>query len=146
MSSKEGEHKVRPYCIFFGSKTKKTIRHRKVEKTPISVTHTLLLGGTMISKKVTISLMLFLCLGLAIGPLSLQAQQSGAQKVSAEKVNLNTATAEQLQALPGIGPAAAKNILEYRKKAGKFNRIEEIINVKGIGEKKFLKIKDRLTV
>ena len=38
------------------------------------------------------------------------------------------------------------NILEYRNKVGKFNRIEEIINIKGIGEKKFLKIKDRLTV
>lgn len=101
----------------------------------------------MIYRKVTISLMLFLCIGLAIGPLSLQAEQSGGtQKVSAEKVNLNTATAEQLEALPGIGPVAAKNILEYRKKAGKFNRIEEIINVKGVGEKKFLKIKDRLTV
>ena len=68
------------------------------------------------------------------------------QKVSAEKVNLNTATAEQLESLPGIGPVAAKNILEYRKKVGKFNRIEEIINVKGVGEKKFLKIKDRLTI
>ena len=100
----------------------------------------------MIYRKVTISLMLFLCIGLAIGPLSLQAEQSGTQKVSAEKVNLNTATAEQLEALPGIGPVAAKNILEYRKKVGKFNRIEEIINVKGVGEKKFLKIKDRLTL
>lgn len=90
--------------------------------------------------------MLFLCIGLAIGPLSLQAGQSDTQKVSAEKVNLNTATAEQLESLPGIGPVAAKNILEYRKKVGKFNRIEEIINVKGVGEKKFLKIKDRLTV
>jgi competence protein ComEA len=90
--------------------------------------------------------MLFLCLGLAIGPLSLQAEQSSTQKVSAEKVNLNTATAEQLEALPGIGPVAAKNILEYRKKVGKFNRIEEVINVKGVGEKKFLKIKDRLTI
>ena len=90
--------------------------------------------------------MLFLCLGLVIGPLSLQAEESSTQTVSVEKVNLNTATAEQLEALPGIGPVAAKNILEYRKKVGKFNRIEEIINVKGIGEKKFLKIKDRLTL
>ena len=44
--------------------------------------------------------MLFLCIGLAIGPLSLQAGQSDTQKVSAEKVNLNTATAEQLESLP----------------------------------------------
>ena len=100
----------------------------------------------MISKKMKVTLILVLCLGLAIGPVSLPAQQSDSKTVSPDKVNLNTATAEQLESLPGIGPAAAKNILEYRKKAGKFNRIEEIINIKGIGEKKFLKIKDRLTV
>ena len=63
-----------------------------------------------------------------------------------EKINLNSATVEQLQSLPGIGPAIAKSIVEYRTKVGKFNRIEEIINVKGIGEKKFQKIKDRLVL
>jgi competence protein ComEA len=101
----------------------------------------------MISRKVRVVLMLaLLCIGLVSGPVSLSAQDTKTDAVSVEKINLNTATAEQLQSLPGIGPAAAKNILEYRNKAGKFNRIEEIINVKGIGEKKFLKIKDRLTV
>jgi comEA protein len=59
---------------------------------------------------------------------------------------LNTASAEQLQSLPGIGPATAKSIVDYRAKVGKINRIEEIINIKGIGEKKFEKIKDRLVV
>lgn len=90
--------------------------------------------------------MLVLCFSLAVSPAFLLAQQSGAESVSMEKINLNTASAEQLESLPGIGPASAKNILEYREKVGKFNRIEEIINVKGIGEKKFLKIKNRLTV
>jgi competence protein ComEA len=91
--------------------------------------------------------MLFLCLGLAIGPVSLSAEEKADKEtVSTEKINLNSATAEQLESLPEIGPASAKNILEYRKKVGKFNRIEEIINVKGIGEKKFLKLKNRLTV
>jgi competence protein ComEA len=51
-----------------------------------------------------------------------------------------------LETLPGIGPATAKKVLEYRAKIGKFTKIEELINVKGIGEKKFLKIKDRLLV
>ena len=97
-------------------------------------------------KKMRITLLFVLILGLAIGPVSVQAQKSGGDTVKAEKVNLNTATAEQLESLPGIGPASAKNILEYRDKVGKFNRIEEIINIKGIGEKKFLKIKNRLTV
>jgi len=87
-----------------------------------------------------------LCLSLAIGPVLLPAQETGAAAVSTEKVNLNTATSEQLQSLPGIGPAAAKDIIKYREKVGKFNRIEEVINVKGIGEKKFLKIKSRLSL
>ena len=100
----------------------------------------------MISRRSTLAWVLVLCLGLALNPVSLSAKDNDANKASTEKINLNTATEEQLQSLPGIGPSSAKNILEYRNKAGKFNRIEEIINVKGIGEKKFQKIKDRLTV
>ena len=100
----------------------------------------------MISRRSTIAWALVLCLGLALGPVSLCAKDTEAGKASTGKINLNTATEEQLQSLPGIGPSSAKNILEYRSKTGKFNRIEEIINVKGIGEKKFEKIKDRLTL
>src|SRR5262245_31452303 len=85
-----------------------------------------------------------LCLGLALMPAAALAQK--AKPVSGEKVNLNTATAEQLQTLPGVGPAMAKSIVEHRTKVGKFTKIEEIINVKGIGEKKFQKIKDRLII
>ena len=98
----------------------------------------------MLFKKVKVASVQVLCLGLALGPVSALAQKSG--PVSTEKINLNSATAEQLQSLPGIGPAIAKNIVEHRAKIGKFNRIEEVINVKGVGEKKFEKIKDRLVV
>jgi competence protein ComEA len=45
-----------------------------------------------------------------------------------------------------VGPSIAKRILDHRTKNGKFNKIEEILNVKGIGEKKFQKMKDRLVV
>jgi competence protein ComEA len=61
-------------------------------------------------------------------------------------VNLNTATAVELESLPGIGKSTAQRILEYRQKSGGFKKIEELMNVKGIGEKSFLKIKNRLTV
>ncbi len=61
-------------------------------------------------------------------------------------VNLNTATAEQLDSLPGVGPKVAARIIEYRQKNGPFKKIEDLMNVRGIGEKNFLKIKDRLTV
>ena len=57
------------------------------------------------------------------------------------KININTATSEQLQQLPGIGPAIAKRIIKYRKREGDFQDIGEIKNVKGIGEKIYEKIK-----
>jgi len=87
---------------------------------------------------------LILCFGLALAPATAFAQKSKA--VSTEKVNLNTATAEQLQTLPGVGPALAKTIIEYRTKTGKFSKIEELLNVKGVGEKKFQQMKNRLVV
>ena len=62
------------------------------------------------------------------------------------KININTATEQELDSLPGIGPSTAAKILEYRKEKGKFKTIEEIKEVSGIGESKYEKIKDRITV
>jgi competence protein ComEA len=98
----------------------------------------------MMLKRIRIACVLAICLGLAFSSVSVMAQKSN--PASVEKVNLNSATVEQLQTIPGIGPATAKSIIDHRTKVGKFNRIEEIITVKGIGEKKFQKIKDRLIV
>jgi competence protein ComEA len=61
-------------------------------------------------------------------------------------INLNTATQTQLESLPGVGPKAAERILEYRKQNGHFTKIEDLMNVKGFGEKTFLKLKPMLTV
>jgi len=61
-------------------------------------------------------------------------------------ININTASQSELEKLPNIGPAKARAIIEYREKNGKFRRIEEIKNVKGIGQKIFEKIKDLITV
>ena len=72
--------------------------------------------------------------------------QTTAQPAAAPLVNLNTATAADLAKLPGIGPAVAARILEYRQKNGGFKKIEELMNVKGIGEKMFLKLKPLVTV
>jgi competence protein ComEA len=65
---------------------------------------------------------------------------------STEVVNLNSATAAQIASLPGIGPKTADLVVQYRAKNGPFKKIEEIMNVRGVGEKSFLKIKDRLSV
>jgi competence protein ComEA len=67
-------------------------------------------------------------------------------EVKGEKVNINTATTEELETLPGVGPSLALRILEYRKTNGPFKRAEDLMNVKGIGEKSFQKLKDRITV
>ena len=65
-----------------------------------------------------------------------------ATAVSTEVVNLNSATAAQIAALPGIGPKTADLVVQYRQKNGPFKKIEEIMNVRGVGEKSFLKIKE----
>lgn len=78
--------------------------------------------------------------------------QGAAQKppAAAEKittpVNLNTAGTTELQTLPGVGVAVAGRILEYRQKNGGFKKIEDLMNVRGIGEKTFLKLKPMITV
>ena len=61
-------------------------------------------------------------------------------------VNLNTATKDELVALPGIGPAKAQAIVDYRNQHGPFRSIDEIRKVKGIGEKLFLSIKPELSI
>ena len=61
-------------------------------------------------------------------------------------VNLNTATAEQLATIPGVGPRMAERIIDYRQKNGGFKKIEDLMNVSGVGEKSFLKMKPLITV
>jgi competence protein ComEA len=71
---------------------------------------------------------------------------SGAPDSATGSINLNTATLEQLDSLPGIGPAIAQRIIDYREKVGNFSRIEDITEVSGIGEATFAKIKDLIVV
>ena len=64
----------------------------------------------------------------------------------AAKININTATVEQLAELPGVGEATAKKIIEFREQNGNFKTTEDLMNVKGIGEKKYEKLQDLITV
>ena len=75
-----------------------------------------------------------------------RGRQESKAAAAAATVNLNTATQGDLEKLPGIGPAMAKAILDYRVKNGGFKKVEELMNVKGIGEKAFLNLKPRITV
>lgn len=63
-----------------------------------------------------------------------------------QKVNLNLAEAWLICALPTIGPETAQNIVDYRNRHGSFRRLEDLLNVKGIGETTLLKIKDLVTL
>jgi comEA protein len=77
-----------------------------------------------------------------------QAKSAGRKAATAltTPVNINTATVAQLEALPGVGAKTAELIIEHRQKNGGFKKIEDLMNVKGIGEKSFLKLKPMITV
>ena len=90
---------------------------------------------------------------LAVHPLAVSAGQnkpaSGtttAKAVAGKVVNINTASVSELNGLPGIGAKTAALIVEYRQKNGPFKKIEELMNVRGVGEKNFLKLKDHISV
>lgn len=68
------------------------------------------------------------------------------EETKQKKVNINTAMQAELETLPGIGASTANKIIAYRKEKGTFKKIEDIKNVSGIGEAKFEKIKDYITV
>ena len=69
----------------------------------------------------------------------------GAPLAAAERVNLNTATQEELVALPGVGPAKAKAIIDYRT-AHPFKTVDEVKNVRGIGDHLYESLKGKITV
>jgi competence protein ComEA len=75
----------------------------------------------------------------AVPDVTMSPDQSG-------KININTAAQARLEELPGIGPALAQSIIEYRERTGGFGSIEQIMDVDGIGEKKFIAMRDMITV
>lgn len=84
-------------------------------------------------------------LALASEPASAETTQSSSSKTLEGQVNINTASAAELELLPGIGPALAKRIIDYRKDHP-FQQRNQIMRVKGVGQKTFARIKDHLAV
>ncbi len=83
---------------------------------------------------------------LLVLPLAATGREPAPRKSPGQPINLNTATATELTQLPKIGAKAAERIVAYRKQHGGFQRTEDLLSVKGIGEKSFLKLKPYLTV
>jgi len=82
------------------------------------------------------------CAGALFLLLGAGASAGNKPKVPPSKpIDLNAATSDELQQLPGVGPVIADRILEYRKKSGPFRRVEDLVAVRGISQKRLAKIK-----
>ena len=98
--------------------------------------------------RILMVVVLILGLGIAAeaGQGRARSATPAAKASSSGPLNLNTATVSQLETLPGIGKSTAERILEYREKSGGFKKIEDLMNVRGVGEKSFSKLKPLVTV
>jgi comEA protein len=84
-------------------------------------------------------LFLFCCLIFAAG-------SEATKKPPLKPININTATADELQQVPGIGPVTAEKILQMRKSYGAFKSVDDLLSIKGIGKKRLEKMRKYLTV
>ena len=99
-----------------------------------------------------ISLALFLGSGAVIAQDNSENKEAAASEMTDKeemkpgKININTANAEELMQIPGIGESTAVNIIDYRNKNGDFKTLDQLKEVQGVGEKKYEKMKDMLTM
>jgi competence protein ComEA len=70
----------------------------------------------------------------------------GQKRPPAKPIDLNTATIEQLQQLPGVGPSTAKAIVKFREKSGPFRRVEDLLAIRGITKLRLEKIRPYVTI
>jgi competence protein ComEA len=90
---------------------------------------------------------LLVLLSLVISACVFFASNAGAtKKPPPAPININTANSEQLQEVPGIGPATAEKILQMRKSYGAFKSVDDLLSIKGIGKKRLDKMRKYLTV
>jgi len=90
--------------------------------------------------------LMFVVGSAGLTPATVTAAESPAAKVSIVTIHLNQATAEQLQTLPGVGPALSERIVLYRDEHGPFTSVDQLAEVNGIGQAKLAMLRDQLTV
>ena len=107
----------------------------------------------LISSVFVITLVLFIGSGAVIAQSDTKNKEAaaseeieGKEEAKAGKININTANAEQLMQIPGVGEGTAANIIDYRNKNGDFKTLDQLKEVQGVGEKKYEKMKDMLTM
>jgi competence ComEA-like helix-hairpin-helix protein len=97
----------------------------------------------MFLRRVPIRFLLFFLLP---GLIFFAPAAAGKKKPPAQPVNINTANSEQLQQVPGIGPATADKILQMRKSYGPFKSVDDLLAIRGLGAKRLEKMRKYLTV
>jgi competence ComEA-like helix-hairpin-helix protein len=90
----------------------------------------------------TLARCFFVCIALCAIPFALPAKK----KPPAAPINLNTATSDELQLVPGIGPVTAEKILQMRKSYGAFKSVDDLLAIRGLGAKRLEKMRKYLTV
>lgn len=104
---------------------------------------------------ILLSLLLFVSLAVtscakrsrATAPIaSTSAEQFSSDSLTVPKININSASAKELEVLPGIGKGLAERIVEHREKYGPFRRTEHLMMVRGISETRFRAVRDLVTV
>ena len=93
-----------------------------------------------------LAVVLAVCAGHSGAAQVQEAASPEAPRAQSELIDLNAATAMELETLPGVGPRTAERILEYRREYGGFERIEDLMDVRGIGERTFLRLRPLVKV
>lgn len=99
----------------------------------------------MTKTKQILTLLVILAMA-AVSTVSLSAAEKAAGAGADKLININSADATQLAKLPQVGPKMAQRILDYRKNSGGFKRVQDLLKVKGIGEKVFAKLQPLITI
>lgn len=98
-------------------------------------------------KRCLLMMVLLAMVGMTgLAPVYVVAAENPVASTAVETIHLNQATAEELQTLPGVGPALSERILLYRTEHGPFTSVDQLTEVNGVGQAKLAKLKSQLAV